>query len=123
MLSPRRFTLDADFRWPPRHSHPKAPKKDKKDEDEEDKAFKDKKKAEEAALKAAKEKGALRLFNRPPLPSLIIPPTCPHDCDFLNLNHCNVLNLFRSSLNLTVRNIALKAGPMVGGGIKKSGKK
>ncbi|KAG7092177.1 hypothetical protein E1B28_008546 [Marasmius oreades] len=37
----------------------KAPKKEKKDEDEDDKAFKDRKKAEEAALKAAREKGAL----------------------------------------------------------------
>ncbi|KAG6334879.1 hypothetical protein ID866_4203 [Astraeus odoratus] len=34
-----------------------APKKDKKEENEDDKAFKDKKKAEEAALKAAREKG------------------------------------------------------------------
>ena len=34
-----------------------APKKDKKEEDEEDKAFKEKKKAEQAALKDAREKG------------------------------------------------------------------
>ncbi|KAG1759410.1 translation machinery associated TMA7-domain-containing protein [Suillus occidentalis] len=34
----------------------KAPKKEHKDEDEDDKAFKDKKKAEEAALKAARDK-------------------------------------------------------------------
>jgi hypothetical protein len=36
---------------------PQAPKKDKKDEGEEDKAFKEKKKAEADALKAAREKG------------------------------------------------------------------
>ncbi|KAJ4488324.1 translation machinery associated TMA7 [Lentinula aciculospora] len=34
----------------------KAPKKDKREEDEEDKAFKDRTKAEQAALKAAKDK-------------------------------------------------------------------
>ncbi|KAK1229075.1 Translation machinery-associated protein 7 [Marasmius sp. AFHP31] len=33
-----------------------AAKKEKKEEDEDDKAFKDRKKAEEAALKAAKDK-------------------------------------------------------------------
>ncbi|KAL0947291.1 hypothetical protein HGRIS_013411 [Hohenbuehelia grisea] len=33
-----------------------APKKDKKEEDEEDKAFKEKQKADQAALKAAKDK-------------------------------------------------------------------
>jgi hypothetical protein len=34
-----------------------APKKDKKEEDEEDRLFKERKKQEEAALKAAKDKG------------------------------------------------------------------
>ena len=34
-----------------------APKKDKKEDDEDDKALKERRKAEEAALKAAKEKG------------------------------------------------------------------
>ncbi|KAH7927732.1 translation machinery associated TMA7 [Leucogyrophana mollusca] len=34
----------------------KAPKKDKKDEDDEDKAFKERQKAEEAAVKAARDK-------------------------------------------------------------------
>ncbi|KAG1730578.1 translation machinery associated TMA7 [Suillus lakei] len=34
----------------------KAPKKEHKDEDEEDKAFKERKKAEEAALKTARDK-------------------------------------------------------------------
>ncbi|THV08035.1 hypothetical protein K435DRAFT_176991 [Dendrothele bispora CBS 962.96] len=41
----------------------KAAKKDKKEETEDDAAFKDKKKAEEAALKAAREKG-LFLFHQ-----------------------------------------------------------
>ena len=39
-----------------------APKKDKQEEDEEDKAFKEKQKADAAALKAAKEKGELSDF-------------------------------------------------------------
>ncbi|KAF8894432.1 translation machinery associated TMA7 [Infundibulicybe gibba] len=52
----------------------KAPKKEKKEDSEEDAAFKERKKAEAEAMKAAKER-------------------------------------------------ALKGGPMVGGGIKKSGKK
>ena len=37
---------------------PQAPKKDKKELDEDDVAFKEKKKQEEAALKAARDKGA-----------------------------------------------------------------
>ncbi|KIK95034.1 hypothetical protein PAXRUDRAFT_11693 [Paxillus rubicundulus Ve08.2h10] len=41
----------------------KAPKKDHKEEDEDDKAFKDKKKAEEAAVKAARDKGAFNLVS------------------------------------------------------------
>ncbi|KIJ17103.1 hypothetical protein PAXINDRAFT_9958 [Paxillus involutus ATCC 200175] len=41
----------------------KAPKKEQKEEDENDKAFKDKKKADEAAVKAAKDKGAFDLVS------------------------------------------------------------
>jgi len=43
----------------------KAPKKDKREETEEEAAFKDKKKAEEAALKAAREKGEMSVHSPP----------------------------------------------------------
>ncbi|KAG2115227.1 coiled-coil domain-containing protein 72-like protein [Suillus discolor] len=72
----------------------KAPKKEHKDEDEDDKAFKEKKKAEEAAVKAARDKGTFLLAK-----------------------------LQEMHLNGGVhRCVAVKGGPP-GGGIKKSGKK
>ncbi|KAL0947292.1 hypothetical protein HGRIS_013411 [Hohenbuehelia grisea] len=54
----------------------KAPKKDKKEEDEEDKAFKEKQKADQAALKAAKDKGACNSYCMPRFP-LTNPPFDP----------------------------------------------
>ncbi|KAI0807297.1 translation machinery associated TMA7-domain-containing protein [Fomes fomentarius] len=70
----------------------KAPKKDKKDLDEDDIAFQQKKKQEEAALKAARDKGA-------PFLALRIP-------------YCGA--------QLTSPTAAKGGAP--GGGIKKSGK-
>ncbi|KAG2752247.1 hypothetical protein P692DRAFT_20951662 [Suillus brevipes Sb2] len=52
----------------------KAPKKEHKDEDEDDKAFKEKKKAEEAALKAARDKAVKGEF-----PKHLISVSITHD--------------------------------------------
>ena len=51
----------------------KAPKKDKREDTEEEAAFKEKKKAEEAALKAAREKGEMSVHR---LPWVVSEQTC-----------------------------------------------